>query len=103
MRFVVQIRLCSALSELLVSANEDIGVRVRGYLREVVSACKFLVTRFSREYLTEVSRKRLTRDLRDIIFPTPLYRALYSEGLGQDVLNRVKRGVVLESTKTIFF
>lgn len=62
-----------------------------------------LAARFSLEYLSGVSRKRLSRDLIELLFPTPLYRSLYSAGTGQDVLKRVKKMVIPACTKTFFF
>ncbi|CAN7948621.1 unnamed protein product, partial [Ixodes pacificus] len=71
-------------------------------MREVVGAYKFLRARFSLEYLSEVTRKKLYQDLVDVTLPVPLYRALYSTGSGQDVLKRVKRMSVPACVKTFF-
>lgn len=57
---------------------------------------------FLLDYLSEVSRKRLYRDLCDVVFPVPLYRAVYCAGPGQDVLKRVKRMIVPPAVKTFF-
>lgn len=76
---------------------------VEEYLKEVVLAVRFLGARFSFEYLSTVERKPLTMHLKEMLFPVPLYRALYNLGLGQDVLCRVKNMVVPASVKTFFF
>lgn len=43
------------------------------------------------------------KDLVDVTLPVPLYRSLYSEGPGQDVLKRVRRMSVPACIKTFFF
>uniref|UniRef100_A0A4D5RJL9 Putative tick transposon n=1 Tax=Ixodes scapularis TaxID=6945 RepID=A0A4D5RJL9_IXOSC len=103
LRTIIQVRLSRAIPSFVVSSSEDYSVCVRGFLKEVVGAYCFLVTRFSLEYLSEVSRKRLTTDLIDVLFPIPMYRFLYSAGPGQDVLKRVKRMLVPPNVKTFFF
>lgn len=55
------------------------------------------------QYLASVTRKKLYKDVCDVVFPVPLYRALYSNGPGQDVLKRVKRMEVPPGAKTFFF
>ncbi|CAN7938258.1 unnamed protein product [Ixodes hexagonus] len=103
LRTVIRTRLRSALPEFVVATNVDICPGLRGYLKEVVGAYRFLTARFSLQYLSGVSRKRLSRDLMNALFPTPLYRLLYSAGPGQDVLKRVKRMMVPAYAKTFFF
>lgn len=103
LRTVIQTRLHSFLPGFIVSSNVTVSGCVRGYLKEVIGAYQFLTTRFSLDYLCGVTRKRLTKDVIDIIFPTPLYRMLYSEGPGQDVLKRVKRMFIPAHIKTFFF
>lgn len=102
LRTVCQVRVASRLPELIVSTSSMSG-GIHGYLKEVVASCKFLLSRFSVEYLSEVPRKRLYKAVCDTVFPVPLYRALYCAGPGQDVLKRVKRMVVPAGTKTFFF
>lgn len=103
LRTVIQTRLRSALPGFVVTTTVDISPCLRGYLKEVVDAYRFLTTRFSLEYLSVVSRKKLSKDLKDLLFPVPLYRSVYSAGPGQNVLKRVKRMLVPAYTKTFFF
>ncbi|XP_042147230.1 uncharacterized protein LOC121836404, partial [Ixodes scapularis] len=73
LRTVLQVRLRNALSEFVVSSSDVRCTRVRGFLREVILAFHFLKVRFSLEYLSEVTRKRLYKDLVEVVFPVPLY------------------------------
>lgn len=57
----------------------------------------------SLEYLSAVSRKALTKALKDVLLPVPLYRSLYRSVPGQDMLSRVKKMAVLASVKTFIF
>lgn len=43
------------------------------------------------------------KDLGHVLLPIPLYRSLYGEGSGLDVLKRVKKMPVKPSVKTFFF
>ncbi|CAN7948889.1 unnamed protein product [Ixodes pacificus] len=101
LRTVCQVRVASRLPGLIVSTSSMSG-GIHRYLKEVVASCKFLLSRFSVAYLSEVPRKRY-KAVCDTVFPVPLYRALYCAGPGQDVLKRVKRMVVPTGTKTFFF
>lgn len=103
LRTVLQVRLCHALPEFVVSTSTFQRVGLRGFLYEVVRAFQFLKVRFSLEYLSVVDRKRLYKDLVDTVLPIPLYRSLYCEGPGKDVLKRVKRMPVRPTVKTFFF
>lgn len=103
LRTLVQVRLQRYLPEFIVSAGGDRGQAARGYLKEVVMAFRFLTVRFSLEYLSAVTRKRLYRDLVDMLMPVPLYRSLYQAMTGQDVLKRVKKMPVRPSVKSFFF
>lgn len=102
LRTVIQLRLSRVLPGFLVSSSNMQGP-IQGYLKEVVSSFRFLSVRFSLEYLAEVPRKKLYRDLVDVLLPVPLYRQLYCAGPGQDVLKRVKRMLVGPGVKTFFF
>lgn len=102
LRTMIQLRLGKVLPEFVVSSVCEQGP-VRGYLKEVVTSFRFLSVRFSLQYLTEVSRKKLYKDLVDVLFPVPLYRELYCVGPGKDVLKRVKRMLVAPGVKTFFF
>lgn len=99
---MIQLRLCNVLPQFVVS-SESVEGPLRGYLKEVVLSFRFLAVRFSLEYLADVSRKKLYKDLIDILLPVPLYRQLYHTGPGQDVLKRVKRMHVAPGVKTFFF
>lgn len=102
LRAVIQLRLGRVLPSLVVSSDYVHGA-LYGYLKEVVGACNFLLARFSSEYLAGVKRKRLYRDLLDIVLPVPLYRSLYPAGRGENVLARVKKMAVPSSSKSFFF
>lgn len=103
LRTVIQVRLRNLLPQFIVATSDEISFGVQGYLNEVIGAYRFLATCFSLEYLSGVSRNWLSKDLIELLFPTPLYRSLYSAGTGQDVLKRVKRMVIPACTKTFFF
>lgn len=102
LRTVCQVRLGAALPELVVSCCVY-GGGIHGYLREVVDATRFLCARFTLEYLSHVPRKKLYKDLVDTVLPIPLYRSLYRDGPGQDVLRRVKRMPAPGYVKSFFF
>lgn len=102
LRTVCQVRLGRVLPGFTVTTLCLPG-GIRGYLKEVVDSFRFLVARFSLEYLSAVPRKRLYGDLCDTVFPVPMYRILNSAGPGGDVLKRVKRMPVAPGVKTFFF
>lgn len=102
LRTVCQVRLGRALPEFIVSSSSEPG-GIHGYFKELVASCRFLAARFSLDYLSEVTRKRLYKDVCDVVFPAPMYRVLYSSGTGLDVLKRVKRMLVPPGIKTFFF
>lgn len=83
-----------ALPDFVVSTASFSSGAPRGYFREVVLATQVLRARFTLEYLSSVTRKRLHCDLADIVLPVPIYRSIYRAGPGQDVLKRVKRMAV---------
>lgn len=99
---VCQLRLGKHLPNMVVSAGSMPG-GVHGFLREVVVSCRFLMARFSLQYLSEVNRKKLYKDLCSVVLPVPLYRSLYREGIGNKVLKRVKAMLVPSGVKTFFF
>ncbi|CAN7999616.1 unnamed protein product [Ixodes hexagonus] len=88
---------------MLVTSDSTEPSCLTGYLKEVKEAALFLQTRFSMEYLGSVTKKKLSRDLAELLFPAPLYRSLYSLCPGQDVLCRVKRMCVPPAVKSFFF
>ncbi|CAN7937651.1 unnamed protein product [Ixodes hexagonus] len=103
LRTVIQVRLCGALPDFVVSTCDGDSGPLSPYLKEVVGAYKFLAVRFSSEYLSSVSRKRLTKDLIEMSFAPPMYRMLYNSFPGQDVLRRVKKMLIPPHMKTFFF
>lgn len=103
LRTVLQVLLQNSLPEFLVSSSDPICASVQGFMREVVLSFRMLKVRFSLEYLSSVSRKRLYKDLVDVLLPVPLYRSLYCDAPGQDVLKRVKKMPVKPSFKSFFF
>lgn len=76
--------------------------KIGSFLREVVEAFRFLSVRFSLEYLSGVTRKRLTRDIIETVFPVPLYRSIFQASPGQDVLSRVEIMAIPPGIKTFF-
>lgn len=103
LRTVCQLRLARALPMFVVSTACHVTGGTYGYFREIVQATRFLCARFSMEYLISVTRKKLYKDLVEVVFPVPVYRSLYSFGPGQNVLKRVKRMPVQPAVKTFFF
>lgn len=103
LRTVIQVRLKNVLPDFVVSSSDIVCRGVKGYLREVALSVQFLKVRFSFDYLCSVSRKRLYKDLVDVCLPVPLYRSLYGEGTGLDVLRRVKSMPVKPAMKSFFF
>lgn len=102
LRTVCQLRLGRRLPDYVVSTAEC-GGWLSGYYKEIVFSVRFLMARFSRDYLSTVKRKELYFALCDVVFPVPLYRSLYSGGPSTDVLKRVKKMHVQPGTKTFFF
>nr|XP_037282311.1 uncharacterized protein LOC119175479 [Rhipicephalus microplus] len=100
---VIKVRLSSRIPDFVVSTDSGMCRYVSGFLREVIQSFEFLKVRFSLEYLATVKRKKLYRDLRDVLLPTPLYRSMFNGGPGQDVLKRVKKMKVKAGAKTFFF
>ncbi|XP_072142922.1 uncharacterized protein [Dermacentor andersoni] len=103
LRTVFQMRLCDVMPAFIVSSDRVDGPKVRGFLREVVWSYEFLAARFSLQYLSNVTRKKLYKDVVDVCMPEPLYRTMLSTGAGKDVLKRVKRMPVRSTVKTFFF
>lgn len=103
LRSVLQTKLAGHVPNFIVSTHEDEPGRPFGFLKEVVESFRFLSVRFSIEYLSSVTRKKLLEDLRESLFPEPLYRSLYCKGPGKDVLCRVKKMCIPPFIKTFFF
>ncbi|XP_037504648.2 uncharacterized protein LOC119379401 [Rhipicephalus sanguineus] len=102
LRTAIQTRLANAIPEFVVSSIVKQG-NVRGFLRQVVLSFQMLRVRFSMEYLSNVPKKRLYKDIIDVMLPVPVYRAMYCVGSERNVLKRVKRMIVRPSVKTFFF
>lgn len=103
LRTVIQVRLGRFLPQFVITSSLCYTGGLHGYLKEVVQATQFVCSRFSMEYLTSVSKKKLYKDLVEICFPVPLYRSMFRSGPGQNVLKRVKAMVVPPGVKTFFF
>lgn len=103
LRVFVQRKLASHLPFFVVSTECCEPPKLFGYWKEVVDALLFLKVRFSMEYLSSVSKRHLVRDLVDCLFPEPLYRSLYADGPGQDVLCRVRKMCVPPRVKSFFY
>lgn len=54
-------------------------------------AVKFLLARFSVQYLSDTSGRKLYKDVSYNLFPVRRYRTLYSAGPRRDVFKSVKR------------
>lgn len=76
---------------------------VRGFFKEVVWSYRFLSVRFSLEYLSGVSRKKLYKDIVESVLPVPIYRSKCNLRPERDVLKRVKRMTVPGGVKSFFF
>lgn len=103
LRTVIQARLQTPLPDFVVSSFSFEAGPLSPYLREVVTATRLLKERFSYEYLSDVTKKKLYRDLLDVFLPVPVYRASCRLGSERDVFKRVKRMPVRPSVKTFFF
>lgn len=95
----IEVKLRGAFPRFIVSSTEDACACVRGYLKYIVGACLFLVTRFSLKYLSCVSSKRLTKNF---IFFSIHFFFFYRAGPRLYVLKRVKRRVVPPNANTFF-
>lgn len=102
LRTVCQVRLGRVLPNFVVT-SESMPGGLGGYLKEVYLSCIFLQARFSLDYLWTVSRKKLYKDLCDIVLPVPLYRSQCCAGPWANVLKRVKSMSVPGGVKTFFF
>ncbi|MDD9361339.1 MAG: reverse transcriptase domain-containing protein, partial [Anaplasma sp.] len=103
LRTVIQIKLANTLPAMLVTSDCGEPLSLFGFLKEVKDAALFLQARFSLEYLGSVKKKKLSRDLVEILFPAPLYRSVYGHCPGQNVLCRVKKMCVPPTVKSFFF
>lgn len=90
------------MPEICVGPHEGY-VRLTEFYKEVVQSFSFLRVRFSLEYLFTVSKKKLTCDLVDILFPMPFYQQIPPDWPGRDVLCRVKKMPVKPNMKSFFF
>lgn len=103
LRTFLQIRVASALPNFIVTSNDEFRYGVSTFLREAVAAFRCLSARFTLEYLSNVTRKRLSRDFIETVLPVLLYRSMYSGRQGEDVLKRVKKTIVPAGVKTFFY
>ncbi|CAN7941169.1 unnamed protein product, partial [Ixodes pacificus] len=105
LRTYMQAEVSSALPYLVVTTVPASTPRLLGYLGEPleISVQYPFKARFSLEYLFEVSRKALYVDLIDALFPIPLYRNMFSNCPGQDVLKRVSKLHVSPTAKSFFY
>lgn len=102
LRTVCQVRLGRLLPDFVITTGYMHG-GIFGFFKEVVGSVNFLSARFSKEYLSSVTRKNLYNDIVDTVFPVPMYRAMYSGGPGKDVFKRVKRMQIQPGVKSFFF
>lgn len=102
-RSFLQVTLVDCLPDLIVSSNFSERPCLWGFMQEVYLAVQFLKARFSVEYLYTVSRKVLYKDLLSTLFPPPLYRSLYANLPGHDVLKRVRKMYIPPNSKTFFY
>lgn len=100
---MLQTRLSAHIPFFFVPSDIGPPAKLVGFVKEVVDAVNFLVARYSLDYLSIVSRKKLYRDLLDNLFPVPMYRSRFANEPGQDVLVRVKKMCIMPSAKTFFF
>uniref|UniRef100_G3MNG6 Reverse transcriptase zinc-binding domain-containing protein n=1 Tax=Amblyomma maculatum TaxID=34609 RepID=G3MNG6_AMBMU len=101
-RASLQTNLVNLHPNLVVSPNFTDRPSLFGFMKEVYDSVRFLAVRFSYENFS-VSRKNLYQELISMLFPSPLYRSLYSNCMRHDVLKRVRKMPISPSTKTFFF
>lgn len=87
----------------LYAGFRERSLQLTGFYKEVVDSIKFLMVRFSPEYLFSVSRRTLNADLVDTLFPVPIYRQVALPCPGLDVLCRVKKMSIKPNLKSFFF
>lgn len=68
-----------------------------------VDSDRFLIARYSMEYLLNLTGKKLSQDLVHSLFPDPLYRSLRSDKSGQDVLAGVPKMYMPPHVNTFLF
>lgn len=103
LRTVCHMKFSVVLPDFVLASARFPVLTMKRYFREVAQATQFLRARFTLEYLSSVTRKRLYNDLTDSVFPVPLHRSMYRAGPGQDVLKRLKSMAVPPWVKTFFF
>lgn len=103
LRTVFQVLLCDALPAFIVSSGDGATGPLSPFLKEVVAAYKFLAATFSMEYLSNVSRKKLMKELIELSCPARFYPTSYCALPGNDVLSRGKIMIIPANTKTFFF
>lgn len=59
--------------------------------------------RFSREYLSVVTRRKLVKDLSDVLFPELMYKSLFLHGPDRGVLKTSIKVSIPLCMKTCFF
>lgn len=86
LRTVGQVTLTDCIPNFTVTKHDVQSTRMSGFLKEVLHPCQFLTVTVSMEYLRNVTRKKVSQDLINSLFPVPLCRSMYSDGPGQDML-----------------
>ncbi|KAM7291028.1 hypothetical protein ISCGN_027603 [Ixodes scapularis] len=85
---------------------EDVSVsarsRVLKFYKEKAAAIEFFETRYSREYLQKVKKKKLYWDTLDSLTPPPLYRMSAGGVIKSNVFQRLRRYPVRVGTKNFF-
>lgn len=99
----IQTKLAEHFPLFLVSNHGEQLTRIVGFLKEAVEAYTFLAVRYSRRYLSCITRKSLSSALYDIIFQEPFYRRLYNQGPNQNVLCRVKKTMTTQHVLKAYF
>lgn len=86
LRSLFQTTLLHHMPDFFVSSDRRERHTLSPFLRKVLFSYRFLRARFSIDYLTNVKRKRLMKDLIQNVFPVLLYRSKYEKSYGHDVL-----------------
>lgn len=102
LRTVLQSVGLEYLPDITVSTMSHTGL-LSAFYREVMQSVRFLLTRYSCDYLFQVSKRKLKADLLDSLFPVPVYRNIPSEWPGKDILSRLKKMAIRPAVKTFFF
>lgn len=88
------------LPDFVMSTHADETPIPFDFRKEVVESFRFIRERFFVDYLSDVSKKNLLKDLPEILFPVPFYCSIFVTRPGEDVSCRVKNICMSPCIKT---